>query len=39
MEKSFVRHTSLKPLTLRVAWAAVKNKYQKGDDGKWHPVK
>lgn len=23
----------------RVAWAAVKNKYQKGDDGKWHPVK
>lgn len=22
----------------RVAWAAVKNKYQKGDDGKWHPL-
>lgn len=23
----------------RVAWAAVKNKYEKGDDGKWHPAK
>ena len=23
----------------RVAWAAVKNKYEKGDDGKWHPTK
>lgn len=22
----------------RVAWAAVKNKYEKGDDGKWHPL-
>lgn len=21
----------------RVAWAAVKEKYEKGDDGKWHP--
>lgn len=21
----------------RVAWAAVKQKYQKGDDDKWHP--
>ncbi len=21
----------------RVAWAAVKEKYQKGDDGDWHP--
>jgi cation transport regulator len=21
----------------RVAWAAVKNKYEKGDDDKWHP--
>jgi cation transport regulator len=20
----------------RVAWSAVKNKYEKGDDGKWH---
>lgn len=20
----------------RVAWGAVKNKYEKGDDGKWH---
>jgi len=23
----------------RVAWAAVKEKYDKGDDGKWHPKK
>ena len=22
----------------RVAWAAVKNKYEKGDDGKWHSL-
>ena len=22
-----------------VAWNAVKQKYEKGDDGKWHPVK
>ena len=21
----------------RVAWAAVKDKYEKGDDDKWHP--
>lgn len=21
----------------RVAWSAVKNKYEKGADGKWHP--
>ncbi|HUX64632.1 putative cation transport regulator ChaB [Sulfuricella sp.] len=21
----------------RVAWSAVKNKYEKGTDGKWHP--
>lgn len=21
----------------RVAWSAVKNEYEKGDDGKWHP--
>lgn len=21
----------------KVAWAAVKNKYEKGDDGNWHP--
>ena len=21
----------------RVAWSAVKNKYRKGSDGKWHP--
>ncbi len=21
----------------RVAWQAVKQKYEKGDDGKWHP--
>lgn len=21
----------------KVAWAAVKNKYRKGDDGDWHP--
>ena len=21
----------------RVAWAAVKQKYEKGDDGRWHP--
>ena len=21
----------------RVAWSAVKRKYEKGDDGKWHP--
>lgn len=21
----------------RVAWSAVKQKYEKGDDGKWHP--
>lgn len=23
----------------KVAWAAVKNKYEKGDDDKWHPKK
>ncbi len=23
----------------KVAWAAVKKKYEKGDDDKWHPVK
>lgn len=23
----------------RVAWAAVKNTYKKGEDGKWHPKK
>ena len=22
----------------RVAWAAVKKKYKKGDDNKWHPL-
>lgn len=22
----------------RVAWSAVKNKYHKGDDDKWHPI-
>lgn len=22
----------------KVAWAAVKKKYEKGDDGKWHPI-
>jgi len=21
-----------------VAWSAVKQKYQKGEDGKWHPI-
>lgn len=23
----------------RVAWSAVKNSYEKGDDGNWHPKK
>jgi len=23
----------------KVAWSAVKGKYKKGDDGKWHPKK
>ncbi|MGE5316408.1 MAG: putative cation transport regulator ChaB [Chloroflexota bacterium] len=23
----------------KVAWAAVKQKYEKGDDDKWHPIK
>lgn len=23
----------------KVAWAAVKKQYAKGDDGKWHPIK
>ncbi len=23
----------------RVAWSAVKDKYEKGDDGHWHPKK
>jgi cation transport regulator len=23
----------------KVAWAAVKNKYEKGDDDKWHRIK
>lgn len=23
----------------KVAWAAVKEKYEKGDDGNWHPKK
>ena len=23
----------------KVAWAAVKKKYEKGDDDKWHPIK
>ena len=23
----------------KVAWSAVKGKYQKGDDGRWHPKK
>ncbi len=30
--------TSREETARRVAWAAVKNKYEKGDDGKWHPL-
>lgn len=26
---------SLEEVSMKVAWNAVKNKYQKGDDGKW----
>ena len=25
--------------SFRVAWAAVKHKYEKGEDGDWHPKK
>ncbi|SDL88084.1 cation transport regulator [Modicisalibacter muralis] len=30
-------HESREEAAHRVAWAAVKSKYKKGDDDKWHP--
>lgn len=30
-------HESREEAAHRVAWAAVKSKYEKGDDDKWHP--
>jgi cation transport regulator len=30
--------TDREEVSHRVAWSAVKHKYQKGDDGAWHPV-
>ena len=29
--------SSREDVARRVAWNAVKQKYEKGDDGKWHP--
>lgn len=30
-------HESREEVAHKVAWAAVKKKYEKGDDDKWHP--
>lgn len=30
--------SSREDVARRVAWSAVKKKYQKGDDDKWHPI-
>ncbi len=30
---------SREEVAFKVAWSAVKNKYEKGDDDKWHPKK
>lgn len=30
-------HESREEAAHKVAWAAVKHQYQKGDDGRWHP--
>lgn len=32
-------HADREAVSHKVAWAAVKRKYQKGDDDKWHPKK
>ncbi|MGL9773007.1 MAG: putative cation transport regulator ChaB [Sodalis sp. (in: enterobacteria)] len=32
-------HESREEAAHKVAWAAVKHKYQKGDDDRWHPKK
>jgi cation transport regulator len=29
-------HESQEEVSFKVAWAAVKNEYEKGDDDKWH---
>lgn len=31
--------TSREETSHKVAWAAVKKKYEKGKDNKWHPIK
>jgi cation transport regulator len=31
--------TSLEEISHKVAWAAVKKKYEKGEDDNWHPIK
>lgn len=33
------RNGSREDTARRVAWSAVKQKYSKGEDGKWHPTK
>ncbi len=30
-------NVSLEEVASKVAWSAVKKKYKKGEDGKWHP--
>lgn len=30
--------SSREDVARKVAWAAVKKKYEKGDDDKWHPI-
>lgn len=30
-------HASREEVAHKVAWSAVKSKYEKGSDGKWHP--
>lgn len=32
-------NASREEVARKVAWAAVKKKYAKGDDEKWHPIK
>jgi cation transport regulator len=32
-------HADREEVSHKIAWAAVKHKYEKGDDSKWHPKK
>jgi cation transport regulator len=38
-QKKRTKSASAEEVSHKVAWNAVKKKYQKGDDGNWHPKK